>query len=74
MTAAAMQSSITSAFTAQMEITYRAPVFLGVAVTVQGQVLKMEGRKIWTKGEVVLADGRTATEATALFIVKREES
>jgi uncharacterized protein (TIGR00369 family) len=56
------------AFTVQLDISYRAPVYLNTEVTIVGQVLNVEGRKVFVQAQVILPDGTIATEAKGLFI------
>lgn len=56
------------AFTVQLDISYRAPVLLGTEIIIVGQVLKVEGRKVFVQGQLILSDGTVATEAQGLFI------
>lgn len=68
MTAAAAHKVRLPAFTVQMDISYRAPVFLNTEVTIIGQLIKIEGRKVFIEAQVILTDGTIATEAKGLFI------
>jgi uncharacterized protein (TIGR00369 family) len=73
-TAAVAQDVGLPAFTVQLDISYRAPVYLGTEVTIVGQVLKIEGRKVFAQAQVILPDGTIATEAKGLFIRINTES
>lgn len=55
-------------FTAKMDIRYRAPVPLHQGFTVRGRVDADRGRMAQVSGEVVLADGTVAVEATATLV------
>jgi acyl-coenzyme A thioesterase PaaI-like protein len=55
-------------FTARMEIRYRRPVPLDQEFTVRGRVDEDKGRKVEVSGEVVLADGTVAVEASATLV------
>jgi acyl-coenzyme A thioesterase PaaI-like protein len=55
-------------FTAQMQIRYRKPVPLNQEIVVRGWVTQDRGRKVEVSGEVVLADGTTAVEASATLV------
>ena len=67
-TAAVAQEVGLPAFTVQLDISYRAPVHLNTEVTIIGQVLTVEGRKVYVQAQVILPDGTVATEAKGLFI------
>lgn len=47
---------------------YQRPVALGAAVQVFGQVDRREGRKIFTSGSILLADGSIAVSASGIFV------
>jgi uncharacterized protein (TIGR00369 family) len=68
MTAAAAHEVGLPAFTVQMDISYRAPVFLGTEVIITAHITKIEGRKVFIESQVTLPDGTITTEAKALFI------
>lgn len=51
-----------------IEFDLRAPVPLGQTVTVRGWVEQKEGRKVYTRGTLTLADGRVAVAGRGLFI------
>lgn len=55
-------------FTARMEIRYRKPVPLHQEFTVRGRVDEDKGRTVHVSGEVVLADGTVAVEASATLV------
>lgn len=55
-------------FTAKMEIRYRRPVPLGEEFTVRGRVEQDRGRMALVGGEIVLADGSVAVEASATLV------
>jgi acyl-coenzyme A thioesterase PaaI-like protein len=57
------------AFTVNLTVDYKAPVYINVPVTIQGKLERREGRKLYLSGQIVLADGTIATQASALFIV-----
>lgn len=58
--------------TAQMTVNYRRPVPLGMPLTAHAQVVKADGRKIYTAGQLRLEDGSVAVETDGLFIVVEE--
>lgn len=61
-------------FTAKMDIRYRHPVPLNQEFTVRGQVDKDRGRMAQVSGQVVLADGTVAVEASATLVdIPREQ-
>lgn len=55
-------------FTAKMEIRYRRPVPLSEEFTVRGRVEQDRGRMALVGGEIVLADGSVAVEASATLV------
>lgn len=55
-------------FTARMETRFRQPVPLDEEFVVRGRVDSDRGRVVQVSGEVVLADGRVAVEATATLL------
>lgn len=55
-------------FTARMEIRYRRPVPLHQEFTVHGRVDEDKGRMVQVSGEVVLADGTVAVEASGTLV------
>lgn len=55
-------------FTARLEIRFRKPVPLGEPVKVIGKVERVRGKLVECSGEVQLADGSIAAEATGSFI------
>jgi len=55
-------------FTAKMEIRYRLPVPLHEEIIVRGWVEKDRGRMVMVSGEVMLADGTVAAEASATLV------
>ena len=54
--------------TARLEIDYRRPVVLGVAVDAAAEIVSVEGRKVWTHGELRGRDGTLLAEARGLFV------
>ncbi|XP_056403295.1 acyl-coenzyme A thioesterase THEM4-like isoform X2 [Hyla sarda] len=55
--------------TANLNINYRNPIPLGCTVLVDGHLEKLDGRKVFTRGQIRSYDDRTVhTEATGLFI------
>ena len=55
-------------FTAKMEIRYRRPVPLNEAFIVRGRVEQDRGRTVLVSGEIALADGSVAVEASAMLM------
>ena len=47
---------------------------LGVEVTVAAHVTEVDGRKVYTAGQILLADGLIAVEAKGLFIVPQQHA
>lgn len=68
MTAAAFHAAQEPAFTVNLNVTYRAPVFLGTEVFISARVQQIEGRKISIQAEIKLPDGTISTVASGLFI------
>jgi acyl-coenzyme A thioesterase PaaI-like protein len=55
-------------FTARMETRYRRPVPLHQKFTARGQVESIRGRTAQVSGQIVLADGTVAVEASATLV------
>lgn len=55
-------------FTARLETRYRKPVPLNQPFTVRGKVEQDRGRMAQVSGEIVLADGSVAVEASATLV------
>jgi acyl-coenzyme A thioesterase PaaI-like protein len=53
---------------ANIQFDLRAPVPLGQEISVQGWVDRKDGKKVFAKGKIVLADGTVAVEGRGLFI------
>lgn len=53
---------------ATMTVDYRKPVTLGTPLRVECVVERVEGRKAYAAGRVVLPDGTVAVEATGLYL------
>jgi uncharacterized protein (TIGR00369 family) len=68
MTAAAFHAAQEPAFTVNLNVNYRSPVFLGTVVEIRAKVQEIVGRKITIFAEIKLADGTVATDARGLFI------
>ena len=51
-----------------LDFDFRHPVPVGSTVTVRGWVERLEGRKVFTRGAIILSDERTATEGTGIFV------
>ncbi len=56
------------AVTGRMEVKFRKPVPIGQPFTCVGEIVKVYGRGLEAKGEIVLADGTIAAEANATYI------
>lgn len=67
MTARAFQEGV-MVFTANLNIDYKAPVFIGTEITITAQLDRVEGRKIYVTSEVRLPDDTLALTATGLFL------
>ena len=57
---------------ANLNINFRKPVPLEKPITVRGWVERIEGRKIFTAGQIVLEDGAVATEGRGIFVTAPE--
>ena len=55
-------------FTARLETRFRRPVPLGQEFLVRGRVEQDRGRTVTVSGEIVLADGTVAVEASAVLV------
>ena len=53
---------------ANINVNYRRPLPLGVAVQITAAVDRNEGRKVHARSEIRLPDGRIAAEATGIFV------
>ncbi|MCJ1446919.1 MAG: hypothetical protein MMC23_007427 [Stictis urceolatum] len=63
-----------SVVTAELKVTYKAPVRTESCILVRAQPERVEGRKAWMKGWVEdLGSGRVCVEATSLFIVPKDK-
>ena len=61
-------------FTAELKVRYRKPIPLGQEITVVGEMVRDRGRAIEAKGQIILADGSIAMDASGLFIkIKPDE-
>ena len=58
---------------ARFEADMRRPVPLGRVVVVEGEIQRIEGRKIWSDGIVRDLDGTVYVEARGLFVQLAEE-
>lgn len=54
--------------TARLEIDYRRPVLLDVEVDASAEITSIDGRKVWTRGELCGGDGSVLAEARGLFV------
>ncbi|MDE1175471.1 MAG: PaaI family thioesterase [Edaphobacter sp.] len=61
------------AVTRNMQIDYRRPVPLNQPLTVTGHHLRREGRKLFHRAEITLANGTVLAEAQGLFIAIDEK-
>lgn len=57
--------------TAYLNTTFRRPTFLGVEHTGRGWIERVEGWKIYARGDIRDPQGRVTAEAEALFVVPR---
>ncbi len=51
-----------------LDFDYKRPIALDAAVQVFGQVDRREGRKVFTSGSILLADGSLAVSASGIFV------
>lgn len=51
-----------------LNVNYRRAVPIESRVEVRGRVLRRDGRKVFTEGELILADGEIAVHATGIFV------
>ncbi|KAK0118429.1 hypothetical protein ONS95_012715 [Cadophora gregata] len=58
-----------SAMTAYLKVDYKRPVATPGTLAVRSWVEKVQGRKMWGKGEVLDREGKTCATGEALFIV-----
>ena len=56
------------AMTRKMEVDYLRPVPSGVAIRIEGRVVRSEQRKHWAEARILNAEGNTLAEASGLFI------
>jgi acyl-coenzyme A thioesterase PaaI-like protein len=56
------------AVTGRLEVDFRKPVPVGESVEIRARIDSVEGRKVFTSGVGVFADGTTVAEAAGLFI------
>lgn len=65
---AAVWSSGLMVAAVNLNVNFRKPVPLGVEIKVRAMVVERKGRRIHTRSEIVLPDGRVAVEATGIFV------
>lgn len=53
---------------ASMTVNWRRPAPLGVPLRAEAEVERVEGRKAYTTGRLLLPDGEVAAEATGLYV------
>jgi acyl-coenzyme A thioesterase PaaI-like protein len=51
-----------------LNINLKLAVPLEIEITLRGRVERKEGRKVFTRGELILPDGQIAVEATGIFV------
>lgn len=73
LTATVFKSGFGPAFTVNLNISYRAPIYVGETINIFGKLLQIDGRKIYLRSEIHLPNGTLATEADGLFIRLIEE-
>ncbi len=68
MTATVFKSGYAPAFTVNLNISYRAPIYLGEQIRIMARLLQVDGRKVFLRSEILLPNGTLATEAEGLFV------
>ncbi|MGJ3238213.1 MAG: PaaI family thioesterase [Anaerolineae bacterium] len=68
MTTTVFMSGYGPAFTVNLNISYRAPIYVGETVTIIGELVRVESLKVYLRAEILLPNGILATEAEGLFI------
>lgn len=74
MTATVFKSGLGPAFTVNLNISYRAPIYVGEQISILGKIVSLDGRKIFLRTEIYLPNNTLATEADGLFVRLTEES
>jgi acyl-coenzyme A thioesterase PaaI-like protein len=59
---------------ANLQFNLRQSVPLGMEVTVTAEVAHVEGRKVFTVGQILLPEGAVAVEAQGLFIIPHDHA
>ena len=59
--------------TARLDLRYRQPVPIGQPLTVVGEIVRLKSRSLEAHGEIRLADGTVAVEATGIYVKIPEE-
>lgn len=70
MSKAARARNLTT-MTGHLEIDYLRPIPSGAPIRIEGQIIRSEGRKHWTKARVLNARGTVLAEAKGLFVEVR---
>lgn len=73
MTATVYKMGYGPAFTVNMNISYRAPIYVGEQVSILSKFLQIEGRKILLRAQIHLPDTTLATEADGIFVRMLED-
>ncbi|GAB5489985.1 MAG: PaaI family thioesterase [Phototrophicaceae bacterium] len=68
MTATVFKSGLGPAFTVNLNVSYRAPIYIGEQISIFGKIRSIDGRKIFLHTEIYLPNDTLATEAEGLFI------
>ncbi len=74
MTASVFKSGLGPAFTVNLNISYRAPIYIGEHIHILAKIVALEGRKISLHSEIYLPNNTLATDAEGLFIRLIEET
>lgn len=74
MTSTVFQSGNGPAFTVNLNISYRVPIYIGVPINIRAKITSRSGRKIYLHTEILTDEGVLAAEADGLFIRIPEET
>ena len=68
MTATVFKSGLGPAFTVNLNVSYRAPIYIGEQISILCTIRRVEDRKVFLHTEIYLPSNTLATEAEGLFI------
>ncbi|MFZ3172752.1 MAG: PaaI family thioesterase [Carboxydocellales bacterium] len=63
-----------SAPTAELNVRFKAPVPIGLPITITSRVISHKGRLFKTHSQLILADGTVAIEAEGKFLVAKQHA